>query len=436
MKLKSIVSRFARYAKDETGNLTMILGLVAVPLVAAAGLAVDMARITEARSAIQSAADGAALAAAVAQGTDEEREAIGVAYANANLTKLYGVTSTPSVDVADDVVTVTVDTVVQGTLLAVAFSKNSSKVDGEVEEEENLSLPAVAFSISSGAEAQPGDDFYRCMIALNTTLANNIYIRGTGEFTAEDCVVQSDSTHASTSIHLQGNADASASRFLAAGGWTQTGGAGSFSSTPKPNQPQAGDPLNLVVSAPGGSATNVSIKKQNGNVSLSALKYGNINVQTQGVATFTPGIHYITGTLSLGSQAKVVGNGVTLVLVGNNAKIDMSSNSILQLQAPEDGDYPGFVVVGDKTATTVQTNTVQGGASTYIRGAWYTPKHKFYVTGNGDFNLNSAYFPVIADNIEIGGNGLFSLGFDWGAYDYPEPPELRSVQTAKGRLLN
>ena len=79
------------------------------------------------------------------------------------------------------------------------------------------------------------------------------------------------------------------------------------------------------------------------------------------------------------SQAKVVGNGVTLVLLGNNAKIDMNSNSTLQLQAPEDGDYPGFVVVGDKTATTVQTNTVQGGASTYIRGAWYTPKHKFYV---------------------------------------------------------
>ncbi|MCB1381164.1 MAG: hypothetical protein KDK89_22760 [Alphaproteobacteria bacterium] len=437
MKVKSIVSKISRFGRDESGNLTMILGIVAVPLIAASGLAVDMARITEARSAVQNAADGAALAAAIAQGSDEDREAVGMAYAAANLSSLPGVTATPEIEVDGNSVSVSIQTIVNGTLLAVAFPKSGSWIEGETHvDSDNLSLPAVAFNVSAGAEAEPGDSYYRCMIALNTTLSNNIYIRGTGEFTADECAVHSDSNHASTSIHLQGNADASASKFTAVGGWSQTGGAGSFSTTPVGDKPVAGDPYSLTVADPGGSATSLTIKKKDGNVSLSATKYENITVQAQGMATFSPGTHYITGTLSLGSQATVIGDGVTLVLLGSNSKIDMNSGGTLKLEAPTEGDHPGFAVIGDPSATTVQTNTVQGGAGGYIRGVWYTPKHKLYITGNGDFNTASNYFPVVADNVEIGGNGEFHLGFDWEEYDYPEPLELQFTQPGKAKLVN
>ena len=441
MKRKSIVELMKRFRRDDRGNLTMILGIAAVPLVAAAGLAVDMARITEARSAIQNAADGAALAAALAQGTTSEREAIGESYAAANLTKLYGVTATPVVDVDGDTVNVTIDTVVDGTLLAVAFSSSGANYNGEggtgggTESGGTLSLPSVAFAVSSTAEAELGESYYRCMIALNPSANNAIYIRGTGEFETENCWVHSDSASAS-GIHRQGNADATADGFTVVGNYANTGGGGDYSVEPETGADVSGDPINLAVSDPGGSASSVTIKKQNGNVSLNAAKYNNITVQTQGLATFTPGVHYITGTLSIASQARVVGTGVTLVLLGSNAKIDMNSNAMLQLQAPTSGDYPGFVVIGDKSATTVQTNTVQGGASTWLRGVWYTPEHKLYTTGNGDFNINSAYFPVVVDNAEIGGNGVFNLGFDWDEYGYPEPTALIKQVSAKARLTN
>ena len=129
-------------------------------------------------------------------------------------------------------------------------------------------------------------------------------------------------------------------------------------------------------------------------------------------------------------------DGVTLVLLGSNSKIDMNSGGTLKLEAPTEGDHPGFAVIGDPSATTVQTNTVQGGAGGYIRGVWYTPKHKLYITGNGDFNTASNYFPVVADNVEIGGNGEFHLGFDWEEYDYPEPLELQFTQPGKAKLVN
>ena len=138
----------------------------------------------------------------------------------------------------------------------------------------------------------------------------------------------------------------------------------------------------------------------------------------------------------MGSQATITGNSVTLILAGSNAKIDMNSGSTLQLQAPTGGTYAGYAVIGDRSATTVQTNTIQGGAGGYIRGVWYTPKHKLYITGNGGFNSSSSYFPVIVDNIEIGGNGVFNLGFDYAAYNFPEPVKLYYSQSAKARLTD
>ena len=433
MRSKSLLARFKCLKKNDAGNVTMILSLAAVPLVAIAGLAVDMGRITEARMSVQQVADGAALAAAVTSGTDAQREAVGSAFIARNMPQLPSIHTTPVVNVAGGAAQVTIDTVVDGTLLAVAFPKSSSLTEADDAAPSGVSLPSVSFAISSSAAFEPAETTTLCLLALNASMANAIYIRGTGDFTAQDCTVHANSTNASA-LHLQGNADATADAFTVTGGWTQTGGAGSFSVTPEGGKPTVADPFEIDVSDPGGSASTVTVKKNNGNVSLSATKYANITIQAQGQATFTPGVHYITGTLSVGSQSTLNGTGVTLVLLGNNAKIDMGSGATIKLQAPTSGAYPGFAVIGNRAATTVQTNTVQGGAAGYIRGIWYTPKHKLYVTGNGDFNQSSAYFPIIADNIEIGGNGVFNAGFDWEQYGYPEPVELSAASQA--RLVN
>jgi hypothetical protein len=424
-----------RLRKEDEGNVTLILGLVAVPLISLAGLAIDMGRITEARSSLQQVADGAALAAAVAKGSDAKRRQIGEAFVANNLPNLYGVTATPTVEVDGENVSVDIDAVVEGTLLALAFPSAGAKVDADTAEDSGPALPAVAFGLQAAAMAEEGESGTRCLIALNPSMANAIYIRGTGDFIADDCEVHANSSNASA-IHLQGNAEATADAFTTVGGWKQTGGAGWYSETPEGGKSLVTDPYTLTVADPGGSAASANIKKQNGNVTLSALKYSNITIGAQGTATFSPGVHYITGTISLGSQATLNGTNVTLVLLGNNAKIDMNSGATLKLQAPTGGTYPGFAIVGNPNATTVQTNTVQGGAGSYIRGIWYTPKHKLYVTGNGDFNASSTYSPMIVDNIEIGGNGFFKIGMDHTDYGYSKPAQMDYKTTGKARLLN
>jgi hypothetical protein len=428
-------SRLKRLKKNQDGNVTMILSLVAVPLIAITGLAIDMGRITEARSSLQQVADGAALAAAVAKGSDAKRREIGEAFVASNLPDLYGVTAVPTVEVDGDNVSVEIEAVVDGTLLALAFPSAGANVDADNIDEKAVELPNVAFGLQAAALAEEGESGTRCLIALNPSITNAIYIRGTGDFIADECEVHANSSDAGA-IHLQGNAEATADGFTAVGNWKQTGGAGWFSETPVGGKDFVNDPYSIGVSDPGGTAATANVKKQNGNVSLSAAKYSNITVGAQGTATFTPGVHYITGTISLGSQATLTGTNVTLVLLGNNAKIDMNSGATLKLQAPSTGSYPGFAIIGDKSATTVQTNTVQGGAGSYIRGIVYTPKHKLYITGNGNFNASSTFSPMIVDNIEIGGNGFFKIGMDHTDYGYTKPAALDYKTTGKARLMN
>ena len=411
---------------DQQANVSVVFSLAAIPLIGVAGLSIDMARIDHAMSRVQTVADGAALAAATAKGTDSAREAVGQSYAKANLGNLYGVTTIPTVTVEGNEATVLIATTVEGTLLKLAFLPLA---DGKP------NRANIAFTVNSGASSVPGEGSYRCILALNASMADAVYVRGTGNFTAANCAVHADSS-SSSAIHFQGNASATAKAFTTAGGWSKTGGAGSYSPEPEAKQAVSGDPLKLSVTVPSGTASDVSVKKQNGNVSLAQAKYNNITLQAQGTATFTAGVHYITGTLSLGSQSVLTATaGVTLVL-GNNAKIDMSSGSTLKLHAPKTGTYAGFAEVQDQSASPTGVNSVQGGAGSEIRGIWYTPKQKLYITGNGDFNSNSQYSPVIIDNIEIGGNGTFTVRNDWTAYGYDEPVKLYHSNARSSRLTN
>lgn len=59
------LSRKARsFGKDSNGNISLLFGLSLIPMIAAAGAAIDYSRASDARSQIQAAADSAALAVA------------------------------------------------------------------------------------------------------------------------------------------------------------------------------------------------------------------------------------------------------------------------------------------------------------------------------------------------------------------------------------
>ncbi len=76
---------FKRFVKNATGNVAMLFGLAAVPLVLGAGVALDMVRINATRTILQGAADAAALAGATSKDkSDAALQKMVVDYLTAN----------------------------------------------------------------------------------------------------------------------------------------------------------------------------------------------------------------------------------------------------------------------------------------------------------------------------------------------------------------
>lgn len=87
--MQRIQALLCRFFRDVRGNVAIIFGFVALPLLIATGMAIDYGQAVQNSSGLQNVADAAALAAAsMKHGTDDERIAHGEEVAAANLEAL------------------------------------------------------------------------------------------------------------------------------------------------------------------------------------------------------------------------------------------------------------------------------------------------------------------------------------------------------------
>ena len=415
IRAASLRSALASFRSDVRGSVTHLFALVSIPMIAASGVALDFNRVVDAQVTLQDLADRAAITAAAFTGTEAEQIAEAYNFIAINAIVLPGVTYTPNVSITGDDVLVVLETGVKGMLLPVAFAATSNEVDSV------KSGGDTDLTVAATARYKQTDPGLVCLLTTNQTAADAVFLSGTRTFTANGCGIHSDSSDAGSAIHLQGNRDAFGDFFHSVGGWSQAGGAGSFSTEPEGGFDVFGDPFNLSIACP--NAASGTVTPANGST-LAAVKYNNITIQNNRTVTFSAGVHYIFGTIDIKNGGLLIGNNVTLVMCGASAHLDMNGGS-LQLAAPTTGTYPGFAVVGEQSATSA--NDLEGGPSTFIRGIWYTPKMRLEISGNSDFNVDSAYFPVIADTFYLNGSGSMTISMDFNAYGYSNPTELMST---------
>ena len=106
--LNSLTNRFKA---DTRGNVAIIFGVATVPLMIAAGCAVDIARAHIVQNRLQAALDAGAMAAATTPGlTEEERVKMGETVFAANYpTEKLGTPSTPVFDIDKEKVVASID---------------------------------------------------------------------------------------------------------------------------------------------------------------------------------------------------------------------------------------------------------------------------------------------------------------------------------------
>lgn len=120
---------------------------------------------------------------------------------------------------------------------------------------------------------------------------------------------------------------------------------------------------------------------------------GGLNIGSNAVAFFQPGIYYIQGgNLSFGGTASVSGTGVTFVFIpdtnGSVGTIDWSGNSSsVALTGPANGIFDGLLIYQAAPATLTTT----GCACAYI-------------SGNSSYNLSGGIDLQAGTGIEFSGN--------------------------------
>ena len=127
--------------------------------------------------------------------------------------------------------------------------------------------------------------------------------------------------------------------------------------------------------------------------------YSNWNIN--GTLTLKPGTYYVNGgTLDIGG--KIVGDDVTIILVGDGSDLTQSGGGILDIDAPEDGDYEGIALYRERDAA-VKEIKLNGGADLLISGAIYMPSTDFTVNGNTE--ISSTCLQIVARKLHFSGGG-------------------------------
>ena len=400
-----------RLRRLENGQVLALVTMSMVLLLGFLALAVDVGMLWSERRHMQTAADAAAVAAAVAL-----REGLDVTTAGRSAATHNSFTNGSSTD--GNLVTVTIN----NPPLSGAYAGNNSYVEAIVEQPQttyflralgyntvDVSTRAVSGTISGPA----------CMYSLDPS-ANNAFVDsgGNSSITA-NCGLLVDSSSTSGLVD-SGGATLTASSIGVVAPSEGQGPAGvTYNIAPFP------DPL-AGVSAPAVGACNPLTVAGNGytansNATISAGTYcGGITVNKPATLTLGAGTYVLLGGgLQVQGGAAITGTGVTFYNTQNATyqykPIVISGGSTANLTAPDSGSLQGILFFQDRNLPANDTgpsgpqNTISGGSSGTMTGALYFPSTPLYFSGGSAGNAENAI--LVGDVINISGGTQLSSDY-------------------------
>ena len=360
-----------RLWSDRRGNALMIAGLSLPLIVGAAGLGTDTVQWVVWKRELQRAADSAALAGVYARAQDNpamtDVQAVNNDLNENNHTMVALLAGYPQVDNP-----------------AGPGWMDPVRVRLAIKQDLGFSgmFLSEAPTIEAVATAAMIEDGTYCVVALSET-GSAIQIGGSTNVNM-GCGAISNSLDATQAVGVNGSAHTFvADPVSSVGGTTATiNGAEDVRSFQLPMEdPYADLPTSVP---PGENCTNFNhASKTNADGSKKPGCYSNFN-PGNGTTTLSPGTYYLNNTnLSLNGQTSIVGEGVTIILTGNNpGSISMNGNSSLQITAPTSGTYANMAIIQSPNAATGNNNLINGNNGTSIDGAVYFPRGDVEFTGS------------------------------------------------------
>jgi hypothetical protein len=393
---------------NSSGNVSVIMAAVAVPLLGAAGLAIDFNRSVTATNALQDLADRAALYGVSSKGTLAQKEAASALFLDKNKVALPGVSYTAAPKAEKDSMGIAIETQIEGTLMPILLG---SAADG------TWSLP-----VRSRAKKIMGGDV--CLLALGESEPVGIQFSSGGGYFSDTCGAHSNSTSPSA-IQNSSIGDSEAAFFHTPGGGQLTS-SGTITPAVEGSMPKIEDPLaaSLNVTCPNANSAVDVINSGATDMTLSETAYKDILFSGSGSGTFTKKEVYVFGVVQFSSLGDFIARDSTIILCGPDAELRLTSTGKMEIGAPTTGRYAGLAVIG--TAENTKPNSFSSNGNGYIRGVWYTPATALNLSSEGDFNTTTSnYSPIIVKSLQISGNGKVKIGLN------NEQPDPNSTDPSK-----
>lgn len=374
---------------------------------AGAALAVDVTRAYSIRVQLQSAADAAALAAAIKLPDRKAARAAASHYAAVNLPNYPNILQAEDFEFGNwDAVNQRIDGA-QNSASAVRLTVRLSAQRGN-------GLDTLFAGVFGGgvvdveASAVAGKQGVTCMIALDAD-KKGIEIKGNAKLDLIGCGAQSNSTD-TESLKVDGKMVRMTTEGICVSGRAKIDGNADVVPAPIEFCPLHEDPLSWFIAPEFGGCTDNDVEYRDVAVTLTPGRVFCDGLKLSGKArvTLQPGLYVIdNGKLEVDDESVLEGDGVTILLHGEKAEFDIKKKGAVFLTAPLSGDLQGLLIVQDEGGN--KDNKWDSKASSALTGVVYLPDGKFTSLIAANITGTNACFVLIANQIKMEGKSRISI---------------------------
>ena len=423
--LRAGLSQFRRWATNTSANISILAGVTFIPLTIAVTAAVDLSNAIRIKSSLQAAADAGVLAAAtgLASGyndSDKATIAKNAFFANLSPELMDAFPADPEV---------TIDFTARTVHMEVAVNTDQLLT--------TLITDSININVSATAIADQGTPV--CLMAINPTAWKALNIQGTADVNAINCAVQVNSDNVEA-MRQNGSGGAVAESFCIHGNYSGT----NYSPMPRRHCNREQDPLKAQF-ALDIAALDIPSMSCKGD-------YNKVHDTAGGVYTLNPGLYcegltIKQGTVELRSGVHVfkdygldiaaqgtlkveAGGSVTIIFTGGpETGFRNAAGANVDVRGPSSGLFAGIVMAMTPETVPTASNNITGGGYMEFDGIVYFPTQHLYISGNGDIGADSAQFAVLADTIDIEGNGTLyiHISSDAPGSGLPGLPEMDEI---------
>ncbi len=393
-----------RFAADRTGGIAVLFGLAAVPVTTLVFGAIDFSMRVTTRTAVQAAADAAALAGVRlltpdlgVDRTELRRRSVQDAerVARANLERLLGsraqvrdvavaVTRGPRVEV-----TVTVH---QPSLIPVSLFPNETTVVGR-----------AAAGLST-------EDLPACIIAVAPDASYGVRVVGDGFVKGTNCTVWSNNT-GDRSIEILQSGKIEAERLCAAGTGNETSRRHTnppLEENCRPLRPPP--PLDLGAQTAGACTATGTVITDRAQVTLTPGIYCDGLVIDADRVQLLPGRYVLrNGRFVVRGRTIVRGNDVSILLGRDAANVIFEGLSDLELSAPSGGQLRGMLFAEDGPPSSRRLVVMRGGADLNAAGTILLHGSEVHYLGKTTTSVRRQAMTMVAASVTVGGEARLEV---------------------------